>query len=378
MTFPRHIACLLMFGITMLGCDSGDDTTIETTTEETTVAPKAVYVLSNRSGSNSVLTYTRSTDGSLAYAQETTTGGSGTGTTLDGACRSLVYDPTYGVLYAVNAGSNSLSAFYVNSDGSLQLLDTQNTQGVRPVSVAVAATVVYVVNQGDESTPANVAGFIINEGDLIPIDDSAQALSTDLPAPGQVAFTSTPNVIVTSESATSSISAFPLNTNLAAYGRNTQPSLGATPIGLGFTPAGVMVVSEAQGDESGLASASSYVVGGDGSLVTASDQVASQETGAGSVLVLSNGSFAFVANPLSDAISTYSLDSNGGLTFQQADASTGGPHDLAVSDDETFLYALNREAASLSIFSLDRDTGALVSQGELSGLPAGSSGLAAR
>lgn len=370
---------LMVVALLFVGCGDDDGVVSTDSAEETTGTIASAYVLNNSATANSVLWYTRSSDGSLSFNSEVATGGSGTGTDLYGVNGSLVYDPVYGVLYAVNTGSNSISAFLVQNDGSLTLLDTENSQGVRPVSLAVSQSLIYVANQGDATHPANVAGFVINGENLVPVLDSVQPLSTDQADPGQVRFTSSPTVIVVSERANDAFSTYLINSSLAAGQRTTASSAGFTPGGFDFTPNGVMVAAEAQDLQAGAGSASSYVVGSSGSVAPISQAIANGQSGSGSALVLSNGAYAFVGNPDSNTLSTYSIDSNGALTLQNGSQSTGaGPRELAVSQDEAYLYSLNHQDSSISVFGLNRDTGALTAQTSVSGLPANALGLAVR
>lgn len=377
-TILRTPVSLLLMGLALVSCGS-DDSTVAESSEETTTVIKSAYVLSNSATANAVISYTRSSDGRLTFAGETTTGGSGTGAEIPGVNGTLVYEPYYGILYAVNTGSNSISAFYVETDGSLTLLDTENSQGIRPVSLAVVESVVYVANQGDANNAANVAGFVLSGDDLLPINDSVQPLSTAQPEPGQIRFTPNPSVIVVSERANNAFTSYSINSSLAPYGRKSSESLGATPGGFAFKSTGVMIASEAQGNVSGAGSASSYVVGGDGSMTTVSESVTNGQSGTASALVLSNGLYAFTANPESDSLTTYAIASSGALTLQgEAISNPGGPLELAVSDDEAFLYTLNRQDDSISIYGLDGDSGRLTSLDRVTGLPTASIGLAVR
>lgn len=370
---------LFLSALAFVSCGGDDTSTVEETTDDSVTVVKSVYTLSNSPTANAVISYTRAADGSLTPFEEIPTGGSGTGSDLTGVNGSVVYDPFYGLLYAVNTGSNSVSAFYVHSNGALTLLDTENSRGARPVSVCVSGDVLYVVNQGDTNLPANVAGFRIAGQGLTFIDDSSQPLSTEQPEPSQIRFTPSPTVIVVSERATDTITSFRLDSNRAAYAPNSQPSLGLTPGGLAFTPDGVMVVAEAAQNLPESSSASSYVVAEDGSLVSVSYSVGNEQTTSESALVLSNGLYAFVGNQGSNTISTYSINSDGTLTLKgEPTTSEGGPVDLAVSDDEAFLYSLNRDADTISIFALDRDNGQLTAKETVNGLPSSSIGLAVR
>src|SRR5262245_36268694 len=87
-----------------------------------------VYVLSNSTAGNAVLDYARAADGSLSGPASYPTGGNGTGGGL-GSQGSIILDGDD--LYAVNAGSNSVSRFSVERNG-LELKATVPSGGTTP------------------------------------------------------------------------------------------------------------------------------------------------------------------------------------------------------------------------------------------------------
>src|SRR3954454_20199148 len=88
-----------------------------------------VYVLSNSPAGNAVLDYGRAADGSLSGPVSTPTGGTGTGGGL-GSQGSIVLDGDD--LYAVNAGSNTISRFEVERNG-LEWRATGSSAGTMPI-----------------------------------------------------------------------------------------------------------------------------------------------------------------------------------------------------------------------------------------------------
>ena len=55
-------------------------------------------------------------------------------------------------LYVVNPGSDDISAFAIQRDGSLRLLGRTASQGRRPVSLALHGDLLYVANEGNRSS----------------------------------------------------------------------------------------------------------------------------------------------------------------------------------------------------------------------------------
>ncbi len=78
--------------------------------------PGAVYTISNATAGNEVVVFDRAADGSLTLRESVSTGGLGTGANL-GSQGALVLSDNNRWLFAVNAGSVSVSSFEVKADG---------------------------------------------------------------------------------------------------------------------------------------------------------------------------------------------------------------------------------------------------------------------
>lgn len=339
-----------------------------------TAAPNAVYTLSNDATSNAIFVYDRAADGSLEPHGAYATGGVGTAAGL-GNQGALAYSDAKKLFFAVNAGDDSISELRLETDGSLSLVSKVSSGGVKPVSVAVSGDTVYALNAGDGgASAANVSGFTIGAGGLVPIASSTQPLSTASPGPAQVAFTPDGKVLVVTEKATSKIDTFVLAAGVAGAA-NVQISVGATPFGFDFTAAGHLVVSEA-----GPGAASSYTISDvDGALTPVTSTLVSTQMAPCWVTVV--GSNAFVTNAHSNTITGYSVSGSGALALLGTggvSASTGaGPLDMAATSDKSFLYALDSGDHAISVFSVT-SAGALSSKPVFSGIPEHATGLVAR
>ena len=96
---------------------------------------------------------------------------------------------TNGLLYAVNAGSNTISVFAVYGD-QLALRQVIGSGGAFPVSIAVDHGLVYVLNAEEGGS---LQGYVVDGGHLLPIPGSSRPLGlnpTETPqfthTPGQV------------------------------------------------------------------------------------------------------------------------------------------------------------------------------------------------
>ncbi len=95
-------------------------------------------------------------------------------------------------LFTVNAGSNTISSFVINENGSLTLVDVKSSGGNQPNSIGVSGNLLYVSNVGsqDNNFASNITGFGIDaNGRLSQIPRSTHILSTANAQPAQVLFT---------------------------------------------------------------------------------------------------------------------------------------------------------------------------------------------
>jgi 6-phosphogluconolactonase len=218
-------------------------------------APRAVYTLTNDPAGNAVKVLDRSGDGSLSPEGEFATGGTGTGAGL-GNQSALVLDGRR--LFAVNAGSDSISSFRV-SGHRLELIDTDPSGGDQPISLTVHDGVLYVLNAGGAG---DIAGHrISSHGALSPLVGSIRPLSGAGTGPAQVSFDPLGETLVVTEKNTNLIVTYEVDggTGLAS-GPRPQASAGATPFGFAFDHRGHLIVSEAFGGAPDQSAVSSYSV----------------------------------------------------------------------------------------------------------------------
>src|SRR5580704_18858258 len=103
-------------------------------------AARAVFVQTDNLAGNQVVAYHRAADGTLTLAGTYATGGLGgqlSGSVVDHLASqgSLGYDRATGLLFAVNAGSDTVSVFAASGD-RLALRQVIGSGGAFPVSVA--------------------------------------------------------------------------------------------------------------------------------------------------------------------------------------------------------------------------------------------------
>jgi 6-phosphogluconolactonase (cycloisomerase 2 family) len=303
--------------------------------------PGVVFVQTDNPAGNQVVAYHRAPDGALSLAARYGTGGVGgvlEGSVVDHLASqgSLTDDPADGLLFAVNAGSNSVSVFAVVGDG-LVLRQVVPSNGVFPVSVAVSGDLVYVLNA---LGGGSVSGYRVAGGRLQPIQGSTVPLGLATPSnatqfthtPGQVAFSPDGSqLIVTTKAAANTVDVF----GVEPSGRlssvpvvNALP--GAVPFAVAFDAAGHLLVSEAGPD-----ALAAFTLERDGTL-TPIDTVATGQ--AATCWVTPDRGVFFASNAGSASLSRIAESPFGQLRLLGTTATDPGTVDAAVAAGGQYLY----------------------------------------
>jgi 6-phosphogluconolactonase (cycloisomerase 2 family) len=303
-------------------------------------ASHVVFVQTDNTAGNQVAVYDRAADGTLRLAGTYDTGGLGgqlTGSVADHLASqgSLIYDPAHGLLYAVNAGSNTVSVFAAAGD-KLHLRQTIGSGGTFPVSIAVRGNLVYVVNALDGGS---VQGYRVSGNHLTAIPGSSRSLHLDPAAtpqftntPGQVAFSRNGGqLLVTTKANGNNIDVFrvaPDGTLSASPVVNNEPN--AVPFGIAYDAAGNVVIAEA-----GPSALATFALHANGKL-TALGQVPTGQ--AATCWVVPDNHHLFASNTGSASVSRYSSAAHGKLTLLGNTSTDPGPVDAAVSPHGRYLY----------------------------------------
>lgn len=338
--------------------------------EEQRPALDIVYTASNGPSGNAVLAFQQRADGGLAPLREFPTEGLGTGGGL-GNQGALATDGDF--LFVVNAGSNDVSVFRIESSG-LELIERTPSGGVRPVSVTVDRDLVYVLNAGSD----NIAGFTLSPaGQLQTLPGSEQPLSGAGVGAAQIQFAQDGRSLIVTEKATQRLVTFSLNRDGIPVGRQVFVSPGKTPFGFALDRARHVLVSEA-----GSGSVTSYRIGRDGTLNVLDASVPTHQRAACWVAITPDGRFAYATNTGSDTLSAYRVQANGQLTLLQSDgvaarvAPGGAPIDLTFSGQGNFLHVLSSGDHTIATYRVG-PFGQLTHVDNVSGLPVGTNGLIA-
>jgi 6-phosphogluconolactonase len=335
-----------------------------------------VYVLDNTPKINTISTLKQTANGTLTFERTTPIGGQGSGSTLHSQ-GSLQISADRHWLFAVDAGSNQISAIAIGKDGTLTPKSVVSSGGVDPVSLTSTSNYLYAVNDGDATTPGNVAGFaILPGGKLKSLASATQPLSAANPAPGEISANPQGTGLIVTEKTTNVIDSYHIRYDGNLSTPTFTPATGNTPYGFAFSPVkpSLFVVSDAS--DGALTAYHLH----HGTVSVADGPVADQQAAACWVVVTNDGRFTYTANAVSNSVSGYSLSNKGTLTLLST-SSTGAasaPTETALSSTNHYLYTLDTGTLNISTF-LIQGNGKLVPVPASAGiaLPASSIGLVA-
>lgn len=341
----------------------------------------AVFVMTNDASSNEVIAFERTPYGTLASWHAYETGGRGSGGTVDPLASqgSLTLSKDGDALFAVNAGSGTVSVFRVLGS-RLALTDRVPTGGAEPNAVAQIGSLVYVLNTAGSSS---VVGFRFHDGKLTRIPDSLRYLSGNGVNSASLAFSADGHYLVVTERATNNLDVFRVQPDGKLSTITVTPSAGPGAFSATFARNGTAIVSETGAGGPNSSAISSYSVGSDSKLVPISVSVPTLGAANCWNVVTPNGRFVYASNAATSSISGFSIRANGALvplagTVVGTNPAGSTNLDIAVSADGDYLYSLNGGSGAVGMFRIDSD-GSLTNLGTLSGLPAGAglNGIAA-
>ena len=299
-----------------------------------------LYTQTNDPAGNAVQRFDRAADGTLSPAGTFSTGGAGLAT-LGGRQGAVALSDDGRSLYAVNAGSGSVSAFRAGRHRTV-LLGSVPSGGVAPDSVDEDRGRVYVLNSG--GTPNVTAFWRRFDGSLKPIPGGTRALAPGAEGAAQVSVAPDGRSLLVTERLANRLETLPLDRLGRPGAPVVTPSSGAVPFGFAFTPRGDVVVSEA-----GLSTVSSYRAG------SLSTITASLPVGFGAacwVAVSPDGHLAYTGNA-SGSISGFAIARDGSLTAIGT-TTTPSPRDLAFDGSGRHLLAVS-PAGQVTSYRVARD-----------------------
>jgi hypothetical protein len=302
----------------------------------TPAPPAALYAETNNGTANQLLVFRRATNGTLSLRQTVATGGKGglqaePGCAPPGGCPLLDASDEVAItkdaklLFAVNAGSNTISSFSLSKSGA-KLVEAVGSGGQFPNSLTIHGDELYVLNNNS----ANIAGFkFTSRGQLTAIPRSIQALTTEhAPFSRQIGFDNTGKLLVVSHLTDASFDTFPVTHGVAGPAVN-HPSASAEPFSFAFDPYNHLIDTEIVNDMdlTQSSNASSYALSSTGAL-TAINTVPTRGYGACWTQISADGKQVYQVNtggpsPFGTTVSSFALSPSGKLTFESVTPSDG-------------------------------------------------------
>jgi DNA-binding beta-propeller fold protein YncE len=248
---------------------------------------------------------------------------------------SLAYDRQAGLLYAVNAGSNTISVFRVRGD-RLSRSQVISSGGQFPVSIAAHGDQVFVLNAWGG---ASVAGFLQVGGYLIAVPSWTRDLGLGTTSstvftgtPGQIGFTpGGSQLVVTTKNAANTVDVF----RDGLFGPSAEPTVtslpGTIPFGFTFDRYGHLALTE-----TAINTVATFALSADGKLT----QLGSAATGQAATcwITAAPQGILYASNAGSGTESTLSTGPAGGITQLGTTPTDAGTVDAAVSSDGQYLY----------------------------------------
>jgi len=319
-------------------------------------ARHAVFVQTNDPRGNAIVTYDRGSDGRLTFAATYPTGGNGgraVGAPSDPLASqgSLVYDRAHRLLLAVNAGSDTVSAFDV--DGTrLSLNQVVPSGGPFPVSIAVSGKLVYVLDAG---LAGFVSGFRIEDGGLEPIEGSTRSLglaNTNPPfflsSPAQIGFTPDGKQLLVTTKSFNQVQVFSVQQDGRLSAQAVLNPEAPLPFAFLFGPGHLLDLVTA-----GNSSVATFDVGRDGVLDPVGAPVTDGQAAA--CWIVRARDFVFVANTGSSNVSRYRVRGDGTVVLEDATAASGipGAIDMTTANGGEFLYVQAGTASTVYAYRVD-------------------------
>ncbi len=368
-------------------------------------AKTTVYSISNAVPNNTLIKFTQRSNGTLKKVQTIKTGGAGglapqPGCEPPGGCPML---DTQGevvvrgkLVFAVNAGSDSITSFIEKKNGRLKRVDVQPSAGDFPNSIAVKRGVLYVLNSHSDS----IAGFRYDKsGEIKRILNSVRPLAATQIAQGlsprQIGFDRTGGVLIVTRLSPlpGSIDTFVLNSKDRPGQALANAPTSALPFGFAVDRYNHLVMSQVSAPpELALpGNTATYDINTQSGALTPIETVTSDGVAPCWVVITPDGRYAFVVNTGGGAppatVARYGLTSAGDLSLlgttgeNNANGDQFARTDEALSRNGRYLFVLNPgimgNISQIDIYRVSGGNLTLVGNTTPNG-PAGMSGLATR
>ena len=358
--------CLLLFATFFVACDDDEPVTPIDPVEESELEG-AVFTLTNDFDDNAVVFYERDEDGALTLVGTYSTGGQGFNINEPespafndplGSQGAIAMSPDREYLYAVNAGSNSVTSFRIEED-RLERISTVSSGGMVPIAVTATNDNVYVVNNGG---PGSVTAYSVDDGTLTTMNDGTTTLGREdgLGAATVLVHPDGDYVVVTTKP-DSKVILFETegNGNLRSF--TEMDAAGTTPFGSAWLNDDVLLTTEAFMGNMGEGALTSYRLD-DGALTAVTPSLGTNQTASCWVVLSPDNEYAYTSNTPDGTITTFGVRNDGTLSTTSNDGANGTVPNamgsfvldmVTVDDDEDYLYVVSNTNSQIVPFRID-------------------------
>jgi len=372
----RLLVCLL----TILLCGSLACTN-RSTTATTTINTAILYLAAQ--GSSSIQVYS-------ATVSSGAIGASGNPLPTGSMPFAIAITPSLNALFVDNNGSDSISAYTINPDGSLTAASGTAKTGSMPTGMAIdpAGKFLFVANQGS----SNISVFSINATALKQVSGSPfttiPAGSTVATLPTAVAVSGTGKFLYVTNNFTDTVSAYSIASSGALTPLGPPPySVGTAPFGLSIPSSGgfLYVANSGSNNVSAFAVCDKVTTScanpssPDGRLTPVAGSPFSAGIGPVAIVADPGFNFLYVLDKQSSEVSEYSYAPGSGVlsplstpsvstgltpfSFVIVSGTTGTNVGNTLTNPTDFMYVANNGASTVSAFSLTTSSGSLAPLG---------------
>ena len=314
----------------------------------------------------------------------------GTSLTTSNSPTAMALTPSLNALFVANSSANNVSAFSLNSDGSLGAASGNSGVGTNPMGLAIdpAGKFLFVANEVSSS----ISVFAISGTSLKQVSGSP---FTTIPAgttvgtdPVALVVSATGRFLYVANQSANTVTAFSIATSGALTPLGQPPyAAGLSPAGVRITPSGAFlyVANSGSNNVSAFAICDKVLTtcttpnSPDGTLTAVAGSPFSAGIAPVAVAADPSFNFVYVLNKGSNQVSQYSLASGtGALTplspgavsagttptsFVVVSGTTGTALGNTLTNPTDYIYVANSGSSTLSVFSLNTTTGLLVPVG---------------
>ena len=261
------------------------------------------------------------------------------------------FDATQYYAYVPNFGSNTVSVYTIGTDGTLTA-GTAKTTGTNPVSVAFKTiggnSYAYVPNFGSN----NISVYDVGIGGALTEKSPTGSPVAAGTNPSSITVHPTNNFAYAVNTSSASIYIYTINSD-GSLTAGAAVSTGTNPGPVVLNPAGLNTAgTTAYVANTGSNTISVYIVDTSTGALTQSATVSTASNPV-TVVITPNGRFAYVPNLRSNAISAYTIGTDGALSAYANIAAGTNPYAIAIDPTSGYLYAANYGSNNISVYAIE-------------------------